>query len=42
MTMATVTTTQVYHLFIKAPPERIWEAITNPGVHREGLLRVPR
>ncbi|HYZ78765.1 MAG TPA: SRPBCC domain-containing protein [Gaiellaceae bacterium] len=30
MTTATATTTQVYHLFIKAPPERIWEAITNP------------
>ena len=29
-TTATATTTQVYHLFIKAPPERIWEAITNP------------
>ncbi|MBW8741939.1 MAG: SRPBCC domain-containing protein, partial [Acidobacteria bacterium] len=23
-------TTQVYQVFIKAPPERIWEAITNP------------
>jgi uncharacterized protein YndB with AHSA1/START domain len=22
--------TQVYHVFIKAPPERIWEAITRP------------
>jgi uncharacterized protein YndB with AHSA1/START domain len=30
MTTATATTTQVYHLFIKATPERIWEAITNP------------
>ena len=30
MTTATATTTQIYHLFIKAPPERIWEAITNP------------
>jgi uncharacterized protein YndB with AHSA1/START domain len=30
MTTATATTTQVYHLFIKAAPERIWEAITNP------------
>ena len=30
MTAATATTTQVYHLFIKATPERIWEAITNP------------
>ena len=29
-TTATATTTQVYHLFIKAPPERIWEAITSP------------
>jgi len=24
------TTTQVYRVFIKAPPERIWEAITTP------------
>jgi uncharacterized protein YndB with AHSA1/START domain len=23
-------TTQVYQLFIKAPPERVWEAITDP------------
>jgi len=25
-----VETTQVYRVFIKAPPERIWEAITTP------------
>ena len=30
MTTATATTTQVYSLFIKATPERMWEAITNP------------
>ena len=30
MTTMTATTTQVYHLFIKATPERNWEAITNP------------
>jgi uncharacterized protein YndB with AHSA1/START domain len=29
-TTMTATTTQVYHVFIKATPERIWEAITNP------------
>jgi uncharacterized protein YndB with AHSA1/START domain len=31
--MTTVTeaaTTQVYEVFIKAPPERIWDAITRP------------
>ena len=31
--MTTITeaaTTQVYQVFIKAPPERIWEAITTP------------
>jgi uncharacterized protein YndB with AHSA1/START domain len=30
MTTATTQTTQVYQLFIKATPERIWEAITTP------------
>jgi uncharacterized protein YndB with AHSA1/START domain len=30
MTTMTATTTQVYNVFIKATPERIWEAITNP------------
>jgi uncharacterized protein YndB with AHSA1/START domain len=30
MTTMTATATQVYSLFIKATPERIWEAITNP------------
>ena len=30
MTTATATTTQVYQLFIKATPERIWDAITRP------------
>jgi len=30
MTTATATTTQVYRVFIKAEPERIWEAITKP------------
>jgi uncharacterized protein YndB with AHSA1/START domain len=30
MTTATAQTTQVYQLFIKATPERIWEAITTP------------
>ena len=31
MTTMTATTTQVYQVFIKATPERIWEAITTPG-----------
>jgi uncharacterized protein YndB with AHSA1/START domain len=30
MTTMTATTTQVYQLFIRATPEAIWEAITNP------------
>jgi uncharacterized protein YndB with AHSA1/START domain len=30
MTMLTETTTQVYQVFIKASPERIWDAITKP------------
>jgi uncharacterized protein YndB with AHSA1/START domain len=30
MTTTTATTTQVYQLFIKATPEAIWEAITDP------------
>jgi uncharacterized protein YndB with AHSA1/START domain len=30
MTTMTATTTQVYRIFIKATPEAIWEAITNP------------
>jgi uncharacterized protein YndB with AHSA1/START domain len=30
MTTATAQTTQVYQLYIKATPERIWEAITTP------------
>ena len=30
MSTMTVTTTQVYQLYIKATPEQIWEAITNP------------
>jgi uncharacterized protein YndB with AHSA1/START domain len=30
MTTATAQTTQVYQLFIKATPERIWDAITTP------------
>ena len=29
-TTMTATTTQVYQVFIKATPERIWEAITTP------------
>jgi uncharacterized protein YndB with AHSA1/START domain len=43
MTTMTATTTQVYQVFIRATPEAIWEAITNPeftvryfhGVHME-------
>jgi uncharacterized protein YndB with AHSA1/START domain len=31
MTTATALTTQVYNVFIKATPEQIWEAITNPN-----------
>jgi uncharacterized protein YndB with AHSA1/START domain len=30
MTTMTATATQVYNVFIKATPERIWEAITTP------------
>jgi uncharacterized protein YndB with AHSA1/START domain len=30
MTASTVDTTQVYQVFIKATPEKIWEAITTP------------
>ncbi len=30
ITTPPVTTTQVYQVFIRATPERIWEAITNP------------
>jgi uncharacterized protein YndB with AHSA1/START domain len=30
MTTMTATATQVYNVFIKAAPERIWEAITTP------------
>ena len=29
-TMTEVQTTQVYQVFVKASPEQIWEAITNP------------
>jgi uncharacterized protein YndB with AHSA1/START domain len=29
-TMSETKTTQMYRVFIKAPPEAIWEAITNP------------
>jgi uncharacterized protein YndB with AHSA1/START domain len=31
MTTATAQTTQVYQLFIRATPEAIWEAITDPA-----------
>jgi uncharacterized protein YndB with AHSA1/START domain len=31
MTTMTAQTTQVYQVFIKAPPEKIWEAITTPA-----------
>ncbi len=31
MTTVTETTTQVYNVFIKATPEEIWNAITNPA-----------
>jgi uncharacterized protein YndB with AHSA1/START domain len=34
MTTATEQTTQVYHVFIKATPEQIWEAITTPEFTR--------
>jgi uncharacterized protein YndB with AHSA1/START domain len=30
MTTVTATTTQVYRVFIRATPEAIWDAITNP------------
>ena len=32
MSTMTATTTQVYQLFIKATPEQIWDAITNPEI----------
>ena len=32
MTTMTETTTQVYQLYIRATPEQIWEAITNPDL----------
>jgi uncharacterized protein YndB with AHSA1/START domain len=32
MSTTTVTTTQMYQLYIKATPEQIWEAITNPDL----------
>jgi uncharacterized protein YndB with AHSA1/START domain len=32
MTTTTETTTQVYQLYIRATPEQIWEAITNPDL----------
>ena len=31
MTATTATATQIYQVFIKASPERVWEAITTPG-----------
>jgi uncharacterized protein YndB with AHSA1/START domain len=34
MTTMTATTTQVYQLYIKATPEQIWDAITNPETTR--------
>jgi uncharacterized protein YndB with AHSA1/START domain len=30
MTTTTATTTQVYQLFIKASPEKVWDALVNP------------
>ena len=30
MTTMTGTTTQVYQLYIRATPEQVWDAITNP------------
>ena len=49
-TAATATTTQVYRVFIKATPDQVWEAITNPDftekyfygvrIHTEPTLRV--
>ena len=33
MSIATAPATQVYQLYIKATPERIWEAITSPEMH---------
>ena len=30
MTTATTTTTQVYRVWIKASPEKIWQAIVDP------------
>jgi uncharacterized protein YndB with AHSA1/START domain len=30
MTISTATTTQVYRVYIKATPEKIWQAITDP------------
>ncbi len=35
-----VTTVQVYQVFIKATPEQIWEAIIDPDLHDQVLPRV--
>ena len=37
MTTMTATATQVYNVFIKATPERIWEAITTPDFTQQYL-----
>jgi len=34
-TVTEIATTQVYQVFIRATPERIWEAITNPEFTRK-------
>ena len=34
-TMTLVLTTQVYQIYIKASPERIWDAITRPELHEK-------
>ena len=34
-TVTEIATTQVYQVFIKSTPERIWEAITNPEFTRK-------
>ena len=36
----TVTTVQVYQVFIKASPEQIWEAIIDPELDDEVLPRL--
>ena len=40
-TMATAQTTQVYSIFIKAPAEDVWQAITTPAFTQKYFYGVP-